>query len=178
MTTGITLSAFSSKNPSIQSMILSAVPEGLQRLAECGERLPRVLPMLLTIDELDAIVEGKNTEDLESSIADGLYLQNVLPAINWWLDVAQDMSGGNGMKHTLWSTAHENQKRNLIALLNDVLSSYAAAFAEAGLSFSASPRIPAGMEMLKRYRLFTRYVCAFAKEVWPEVELGWLLKQA
>jgi hypothetical protein len=175
MATENTISAFSSQNPSIQSMILSAVPEGLQRLAECGERLPHIC---FTVDELDAIVEGKDTEKLESSCADGIYLQDMLPAINWWLDVAQDIAGGNGMKHDFWMPAHEDQKHNLLALLNDLLSSYAAAFAEAGLSFSASPRIPAGMEMLKRYRLFTRYVCAFAKEVWPEVELGWLLKQA
>jgi hypothetical protein len=175
MATGNTLSAFSSQNPDIQSMILSAVPEGLQRLASCSERLPWTC---FTVDELDAIVEGKDTEDLESSIADGIYLQGVLPAIKWWLDVAQDMAGGNGMKHDFCISAYEDQKQNLLALLNDVLSSYAAAFAEAGLSFSASDRIPAGMEMLKRYRLFTRYACAFAQEVWPEVELGWLLKQA
>ena len=47
----------------------------------------------------------------------------------------------------------------------------AAAVAESGLSMSASNRIPAGMELLKRYRLFTRYVCSFAQEVWPEVDL-------
>ncbi len=82
------------------------------------------------------------------------------------------------MEHNRWTTAYEDKKRNLIALLNDVLSCYAAAFAESGLSLSASDRIPAGMEMLKRYRLFTRYVCAFAKEVWPNVDLGWLFKQA
>jgi hypothetical protein len=175
MATGTTFSAFSSQKPEIQSMMLSAVPEGLQRLAECGERLPRIC---FTVDELDAIVEGKDTEELESSCADGIYLQGMLPAIKWWLDVAQDMAGGNGMKHDFCTPAYQDQKHYLLALLNDVLSGYAAAFAEAGLSFSASPRIPAGMEMLKRYRLFTRYACAFAQEVWPEVELGWLLKQA
>jgi hypothetical protein len=175
MATGTTISAFSSQNLEIQSMIISAIPEGLQRLAATGKPSSNIM---FTIGELDAIVEGKGTEDLESSVADGIYLQGMLPAIKWWLDVAQDMAGGNGMKHDFWTPAYGDQKRNLIALLNDVLSSYAAAFAEAGLSFPGSPRIPAGMEMLKRYRLFTRYVCAFAKEVWPEVELGWLLKQA
>jgi hypothetical protein len=175
MATGNTLSAFSSQNLSIQSMILSAVPEGLQCLAECAGRLPH---MTFTVDELDAIVEGKDTEDLESSCADGCYLGAVLPAIDWWLDVAQDIASGNGMKQDHCTPAYEEQKHNLLALLNEVLSSYAAAFAEAGLSFTDSLRIPAGMEMLRRYRLFTRYVCAFAKEVWPEVELGWLLKQA
>jgi hypothetical protein len=175
MFTGNTISARLSKDSSPQTMILSAVPEGLQRLAECGERLPHIC---FTVEELDAIVESKDTEDLESSCADGIYLQSMLPAIKWWLDVAQDMAGGNGMKHDFWTPVYEDQKHNLLALLNDVLSSYAAAFAEARLSFSALPKIPAGMEMLKRYRLFTRYVCDFAKEVWPEVELGWLLKQA
>ncbi len=156
-------------------MILSAIPEGLQRLSECGRLLPSIC---FTVDELDAIVEGRQAEYFEADYADGNYLDCILPAIDWWMYVASVVAGGNGMEHNRWTTAYEDKKRNLIALLNDVLSCYAAAFAESGLSLSASDRIPAGMEMLKRYRLFTRYVCAFAKEVWSNVDLGWLFKQA
>jgi hypothetical protein len=178
MANGNTFSALSSQNPAIQSMILSAVPEGLQRLAACGKNLPRVC---FTLDELDAIVEGNNTEDLESSCGDGFYLHSILSAINWWTNVAQDIAGGNGMEAKFVVPEYEGQKRTVIALLNDVLSSYAAAFAESPYYCSddvSSGRVPAGMELMKRYRLFTRYVCAFAKEVWPDVNLEWLLKQA
>jgi hypothetical protein len=173
--TGNTFSARLSEDSSPETMILSALPEGLQRLADCGARLPH---MTFTVDELDGIIEGRDTEALESSCADGCYLDAVLPTIDWWLDVASDMVGGNGMEHDFSMPGYEDQKQNLTTLLHDVLSSYAAAVAESGLSFSASDRIPAGMEMLKRYRLFTRYVCSFAQEVWPGVDLGWLLKQA
>jgi hypothetical protein len=175
VSTGNNFSAPPSNDSSPHTMIMSAVPEGLQRLAECAERLPH---MSFTVDELDGIIEGRDTEALESSCADGCYLDAVLPSIDWWLDVAGDMVGGNGMEHDFSMPGYEDQKQNLTALLHDVLSSYAAAVAESGLSMSASNRIPAGMEMLRRYRLFTRYVCSFAQEVWPEVDLGWLLKQA
>jgi hypothetical protein len=33
-------------------------------------------------------------------------------------------------------------------------------------------------ELLKRYRTFTRYVGTFAQQVWPEVNMGPLLKRA
>jgi hypothetical protein len=166
-----------SAGSSTQTMLLSALPEGLQRLAQCGSRLPY---MMFTLAELDGIVEGKDTEDLESSCADGIYLQGMLSAIDWWTDVAQDIAGGNGMKAEFDVAGLEGQKHNVTALLNDVLCSYAAAFAETPYYSDdlTSCRIPAGMELLKRYRLFTRYVCSFANEVWPSVDLGWLLKQA
>jgi hypothetical protein len=173
MATGNTFSAFSSQD-SIQSMLLSVVPPGLQRLAVHRESLPYTF---LTINELDEIVEGKDTEDLEHSIADGIYLKNVLPAIDWWTDVALDVAGGNGMEDEYYTPAYDAQKNGLLALLNDALSSYTAALTETALHRD-SERIPAGMELLKRYRLFTRYVCAFAQEVWPNVDMGWLLKQA
>jgi hypothetical protein len=174
MATGSTLSAFSSQDSSIQSMLLSVVPPGLQQLALCRGRLPY---NCLTIDELDAIVEGKDTGDLESSIADGIYLTHVLPAIDWWIDVALDVAGGNGMEYEFCIPAYDVQKRNLLTLLNDALSSYSAALAEVAFHCN-SERIPAGMELLRRYRMLTQYVCSFAQEVWPNVDMGWLLKQA
>ena len=121
VSTGNTFSAARlSENSSPQTMIMSAVPEGLQCLAECGERLPH---MTFTVDELDGIIEGRDTEALESSCADGCYLDAVLPSIDWWLDVAGDMVGGNGMEHDFSMPGYEVQKQNLTSLLHDVLSS-------------------------------------------------------
>ena len=32
--------------------------------------------------------------------------------------------------------------------------------------------------LLKRYRLYTRYLCEFAAELWPDADLSWLRGQA
>jgi hypothetical protein len=176
MSTGSTISAFSSQNPSIQAMISSVVPEGIQRLADCAAAGPHPY---FTVAELELIVQGEDTKDLESSLADGIYMQEILSAIEWWISVADCLLCGTGIKSKFADAEFEEQRTKLLSLLNDVLSSYSAALAE-GTFYSRhnSLRVPAGVELLKRYRLYTRYVCAFARETWPDVNFEWLLKQA
>jgi hypothetical protein len=110
--------------------------------------------------------------------ADGFYLEDVLPAISWWIQVANSLLYGRSMDGMPFEPGFEEEKAKLQALLSDVLSSYPAALAE-GPFYSNSPsrRAPAAMELLKRYRLYTRYVWAFGREMWPEVNLKWLEKQ-
>jgi hypothetical protein len=176
MATGNTLSALSSQNPSIQSMILSVIPEGIQRLADCAADAPH---RYFTVAELELIVKGEDTKDLESSLADGIYMQGILPAIEWWIQVADCLLCGTGIKSKFADEEFEEQRTKLLSLLNDVLSSYSAALAEGTwYSLHNADRVPAGVELLKRYRLYTRYVCAFAREIWPNLNLEWLLKQA
>jgi hypothetical protein len=171
-----TVSATISAGSSTQTMLLSAVPQGLQQLAECGEDLPHIR---FTLDELDVIVEGKQTESLEPLFEDGTYLRQVLPALDWWIWVADSLNLGRSMNGAFAEAEFEEQRAKLLFLLDDVLSSYTAALAEGPIySGCRSSSYSAGLELLKRYRQFTRYVCAYAREMWPGVELGWLLKQA
>ncbi len=68
----------------------------------------------------------------------------------------------------------------MLSLLNDTLSSYTAALAKT-MHYSDVPHeegFPANFELLKRYRLYTRYLCELARELWPKVKLGWLYQQA
>jgi hypothetical protein len=161
---------------SSQTMLLSALPEGLRSLVESKENPPH---LRFTVDELDKIVEGKQGEEMESSFADGFYLSYVLPALNWWIDVSESIALGRSMGGITCEPEFEGQRAKLIVLLNDALSNYAAALAEGPyFTDSISALAPAGMEFLKRYRLYTRAVCDFGQEVWPEVDLGWLSKQA
>jgi hypothetical protein len=179
MATGnTTISAFSSHHSHESlAMIVNAAPAGITALAERRDDLPH---FILTIDELDEIVEGKNADAMESSFPGGSYLLDVLPALDWWVECTKALSLG---KSTDWIDFHpvfEREKSKLIELLNDALSSYAAALAEA--SFYSDTKFgqaaPAGLELLRKYRLYTRHVCAVAREMWPDVNLDWLLKQA
>ncbi len=79
-----------------QFMILSAIPEGLQHLAGCGRRLPSIC---FTVDELDAIVEGRQAEYFEADYADGIT----------WIVFCRLSTGGcmwlvSWQAETAWST--------------------------------------------------------------------------
>ena len=171
-----TVSTIFSACSSTQAMLLSAVPQGLKRLAECGEDLPHIC---FTLDELDIIVEGEHTENLEPLFEDGTYLRQVLPALDWWIWVTDSLNQGRSMNGAFAEAEFEEQRAKLLFLLDDVLSSYTAALAE-GPIYSAchTNGHSAGLELMKRYRIYTRYVCAFAQDVWPAVDLGWLLNHS
>jgi hypothetical protein len=141
--------------------------EALKCIAEFASDLPHVH---FTGEQLDLIVSGTQSEETETPFADGYYLSYVLPALNWWIELAEALS-------TFQKRGAERAR--LLPLLNDVLSSYTNAVAE-GICYSThlTGRAPASMELVKRYRLYTRSVCALAQQICSEADLGWLLKQA
>jgi hypothetical protein len=176
MATGNTISAFSSHHSKESlAMIVNAAPKGIAALAQCRDNLPH---FILTIDELDEIVEGKNTDDLQASFACGGYLTDVLPALDWWIQCTKALSLGTSTDWIDFHPVFEREKSKLTELLNDALSSYAAALAEGSYYSDNKCAAPAGFELLKRYRLYTRHVYAVARQIWPDVNLDWLLKQA
>lgn len=152
------------------TMLRSAVPEGVRLLASCYENLPTPLGCPVeTLDTFETTVERR-----AGQFACRIGITGILPCLNWWIQVAEALATHD--------PAFEKQRVGIIPLLNDVLSSYAAAFAEteryAGADYSESEPCTAHLELFRRYRIFTKYLCYFADELWPDVELDWLHEQA
>lgn len=158
-----------------KKMLLRCTPEGVQRLAWSLEHLPNHLTGF-SVEELDEIAAGENTEQHLVNVGDGTYLDGVLPCLNWWIGVAEGLTFGRSIEGTWADPTFEGQRKKLLTLLNDTLSSYAAALAVT-LHYSKYSPSESGLELLKRYRIYTRAVCDFAREVWPEVNLEWLYTQ-
>lgn len=94
-----------------------------------------------------------------------------------WIDIAKSVALGRGNSFST-EPGFEEQKKELAELLKATLSSYAAALLEAPEFSDSRSRRTASIELLRQYRLFTRAVCVFAKEMWPEVDLAWLMREA
>jgi hypothetical protein len=169
-----TASYHSYKSP-IHSTLLSAVPEGMQRLAACIQSVPE--DFCLTAQALDEIAEGKHTEIHIGRVCDGLYLQYMLPQINWWVQVAEALTFGGTMKGVYADPAYKEMRTELLSLLNATFSSYTAAIA-ATQYYSDSDDSTVHFDLLKRYRMLTKFVCSWAKQLWPKVDLDWLYGQA
>ena len=171
MTTGNTLSAGSS----IHTMLLSAVDGPIGELARCGDNRPI---LIFPVEDLDAILDGtyQYRKGLEADLLDGRYFHELLPAIGWWVEVTQALSIGRFESN---ESVFDRRKDKIIELLNDALSSYAAALAEGNYFCDNEPKgAPASIKFIKRYRLYTRAVCELAKEILPYVDLDWLFQQA
>ena len=158
-------------------MIKRSIPQGIQRLACFADMLD--YGFYATVDELDQIVEGKQFEN-DERFRDGFYLEHVLPAINWWVEVNKSLLWESGIERdVVLEPALEEERSRILGLLNNVLASYTAALEEGPFYAPLEIiRTPAGMELLKRYRLFTRAVGAFAKQLWPKFDWQWLLEKA
>jgi len=121
--------------------------------------------------QLDSIVsDGYNEEEIREKFIEDRWLSDLLPALNWWIDVASILSTFQEIR---------NERGETLPLLNEALSSYTAALAE-GAIYGAGPgrSYPASMELLKRYRLYTRSVCALAQQICPGADLSWFVGQA
>jgi hypothetical protein len=159
------------------SLLFSTAPAAIQGLVVCSENPPH---LVFPVDHLDELVAGEsNTESLEAGFVDGRYFDQILPSLEWWIDIMRALSwGGNDPNDVDVQPGFEKQKANLLKLLKRVLSGYAEALAEDSyFSGSDSRRAPASIELVKRYRLFTRAICAVAQDLWPQADLGWLLRQ-
>jgi hypothetical protein len=178
MATGnTTISAGLSQVSTIHAMLLSAVPEGLKRLAEMGDDpAPR---LHFSIKELAEIAYGQNIEMHEESLGDGTYLSNVLPCLAWWGDVARALALGNSDEGEYGETQFEEQGAKYLKLLNDVFSGYAAALAESPYyaGYGSSTR-PAGLELMRRYKAYIDEIMELTEDVWPGVDFLWMLRDA
>jgi hypothetical protein len=158
---------------SVDAMMTSAAPEGIKRLAEFAEDMN---VFGFPVAELDEIADGKNTERHRESAGDGVYLYSLLPSIDWWVGISSCLSFGRSAKGIYGDPAFKEQRERLFPLLNDVLTSYTPALA-ASQRFSDSDGDALNIELLKRYAIFRRAVCDFARDVWPDVNLDWIYQQ-
>jgi hypothetical protein len=152
---------------------VGAVPYGLEFLALCAEDLNN---FGFSAAELDEIADGKNTEVHLENAGDGVYLYSLLPSIDWWVGISSGLSFGRSAKGIYGDPTFKEQRERLLPLLNDVLTSYTPALA-ASQRFSDSCGDALNLELLKRYAIFRRSVCDFARDVWPDVNLNWLYQR-
>ncbi len=135
------------------------------------------LELKLELDQLDRIADGMATkEDEECFVDDGV--DGVLPALDWWRHASESLLDHPERKFIPEPTfAHHREA--ILKLLNDALAAIVPAWQE-GCEFSddCSREGGATRELLKRYRRFTRYVCAFAQERFPDANLKELLERS
>jgi hypothetical protein len=155
--------------------IASAAPQGIVRLAWGIESLPD--RAAFTVANLDAILEGDTSIDRFGGLADGLYLQNMLPRINWWIAMAEALTFGNTQGGIYCDPAQADKRGVLLSLLPSVFDGYVAALGNTQY-YTEDDDFGAHLEFLKRYRMFTKFVGSWAAELWPNADLRWLHGQA
>jgi hypothetical protein len=190
MATRNTISDLTLQDPSIISMLLSTAPMAVRDLVKCFESTPK---FGFPLEELDEIVDNPEKDPGSEGYSFVTCVEFVLPAIDWWTDVMRAIAtGGYDADDIDYQPAFSRRKSELMGLLNDALSCYASALAEdcnfgtpeedyefETLNADNKPRKknPATVELLRRYRIYTRAVCSVAKEAWPNADLVWLFKQ-
>jgi hypothetical protein len=180
MATRNTISALTLQDPSIISMLLSTAPPAIKKLVECGECVPT---LGFPLEELDEIVDNPENDPDSGGYKFVTCASSVLTAIGWWTDVMTAITfGGYDSDDIDFQPAFLQRKSELMGLLNDALSCYASALAEDCYfetpgSARKSTKNTATVELLRRYRIYTRAVCSVAKDAWPEGDLDWLFKQ-
>jgi hypothetical protein len=148
-------------------------------LQDCWKTAPEYF--YFDIAELDEIAAGKNWKKHREALYDGTYLEDVLPHIAWWIEVARALSHGRS-REIDWDSIDPERvefRKTVPLMVNDVLSCYAAALASVP-DFAGSQRDPdkiEGLKMFKRYRRFTTYVRDFAHTIWSDRNLNWLCGQ-
>jgi hypothetical protein len=115
----------------------------------------------------------------ESLVENHCWFDDFLPSLNWWRMLASAALEGHnpesgedqfGPHPTFW-----HHRETLSRLLRDVMLAYVPAEQElSAYSKDWRDKRAATIELLKRYRLYTRYVESFAMEVWPEMNQGLL----
>jgi len=155
--------------------IASAAPQGIVRLAWGLEILPDQAGF--TVAELDAILDGDTSIERFGGLADGLYLQNMLPLINWWIGMAEALTFGNTQGGIYCDPAQAEKRGALLSLLPPVFAGYVAAIGNTQY-YTEDDDFGAHLEFLKRYRMLTKFVGSWAAELWPNADLRWLHGQA
>jgi hypothetical protein len=159
-------------------MLMSAAAECLRLLTWHREHRPE--DTFCSVADLDEILKGENSEKHMEFLADDLPIRSIFAYINWWVDVSEALIVGRSTEGSHADPTFNKQRAKLFALLNDVLSVYAAALSET-LYYSGVDRsdtYPSQLELFRRYRLYTLHICDIAQKMWPDVDLEWLLRQA
>jgi hypothetical protein len=118
------------------------------------------------VEGLDRIADGVATEDDSSAVCDGAWFDDVLASLDWWRDAAEALLTNDEEYYESPNPAFSQQREEILRLLGDVLMAYVPAQREQVI-YADETGGPASLELLKRYRLFTPYVCAFAQELFP-----------
>jgi hypothetical protein len=164
------------REEAVYDMLKSAAPEDIQSLAEYAEDFN---PFGFSVAELDEIADGKNTAVHLENVKSRVFLLDILRSIDWWVGISTCPPHGRSVRGIDGDPAFEEQWEQLLHLLNDVFASYTPAldamqrYSRSGVAASAA----ADIELLRRYRIYTRAVCDFARDVWPHVDLGWLYQR-
>jgi hypothetical protein len=119
------------------------------------------------VEELDRIADGVATEDDLSEIScDEEWFDDILKSVDWWRHAAEALLSNDRKYYDSPNPAFAQQREEILRLLSDVLLAYVPAQQEQ-LIYAGDLGGPASLELLKRYRLFGRYVCAFAQKLFP-----------
>jgi hypothetical protein len=160
-----------------ESRVLSEIKE----LIESRTRDNTISIKGMDLEELDALADytppSKGPWKIEAFAGESIYLddsgsciRNVLPSLDWWRQVAGRLAEVGQDDNLETRLDFEPQHQRLLLLLSDVFQAYVPA-ERAGASYSCSPG-NAALRLLRHYRLYTRYICELAQEIWPLANLS------
>jgi hypothetical protein len=132
-----------------------------------------------SIDQLDRIADGKMDDEEDVLTEEFAWLKDLRTCLGWWEDTATGLLDAHEPEHSqlLPRTDTEKERNEVCELLSDVYGAYVPAL-KSGYSFDRNwDDNGARLNLLKRYRLFTRCVCTLAQQVWPGVNMDSLLQQ-
>jgi hypothetical protein len=128
-----------------------------------------------TVQELDELVAGSDPETDALRIEAGGYMAGLLPAVDWWIAVL-DAIAFEKDGHSVTGTDFKDERAHCVNLLHVALTTYSDAL-RGTYRFEDDVVVEAHIKLLKSYHLFTRAVCAYAEQVWPEVSFSALRAQ-
>lgn len=133
----------------------------------------------LDVNQLDEFADGEISDDLRYGLGErGWWFDDFLAILNWWRSVSEVLLGSTEAGDDLRpEPAFSHHRQALVKLMGDVMEAFVPAIQE-GHTYSGDWMnvFTASQELVKRYRLYTRYVCAFAQELFPDVNMERLLK--
>jgi hypothetical protein len=148
-----------------QSADQSEFPDyGLRRIAEKIEFRKCRLPY--EAKYLDEVAHGrKSKRHIEKAKDSTYYIDELYASTGWWTRIIYEASIGRNRRRP---------PKELYEEMNDVFCCFAGVYRESHVYELDGHRT---LELLKRYRIFTRSVCSFAQEVLPDMNLQALLDQ-
>lgn len=156
----------------LSSTVATPLPsQGLERLQDAVDERAR---FPLTVQSLDEIVEGTNLERHAERLADGTYLSSLLDVINWWRGVEHALVYGRNSDIICPAPEFQSDFASMLRLRRIVFEGFMAADESTWHYLDGEDELTAGFELLKNYRIYTRFVVDLAKKIWPEVNLEWL----
>jgi hypothetical protein len=165
----------------LQRIFGVSLDQPMDALLSIAEMMEREQALSVEIDELDRIADGIELEDDSILVVKEYWFDSFLTSLKWWLWVSNALLESTNVDPSDFQPkpAFAHHREAILKLMNDIFTSYVPAHQE-GYLFSSDwmKKGEATRELLKRYRTFTRYICTFAQEVWPDVSMDPLLKRA